>query len=178
MKAWTTNNYLGQSRNYYYVNNKQKYAGISNISVFPGNSFLNYSLSISSINNLFVSITSIFTLGFFSVINDQSFTLNDLNMYHLFIYLGLYVTFNTVQVISRRVVGMAKETSTYSWSRFCTVNCKQLPAFPFEEVWEPNPDLRGGRRECYHSATVAPEYVSGFYIQMILNRCSVTLNSI
>ena len=30
---------------------------------------------------------------------------------------------------------------------------KQLPAFPLEES---NPGLRGGRRECYHSATVAP----------------------
>ena len=30
----------------------------------------------------------------------------------LFIYLGFYVAFNTVQVISRRVVGRAEETST------------------------------------------------------------------
>ena len=41
---------------------------------------------------------------------------------NLFIYLGFYVAFNTVQVISRWVVGRAEETSTYSWSRFCTVN--------------------------------------------------------
>ena len=41
-----------------------------------------------------------------------------------FIYLGFYVTFNTVQVISRRVVGRAEETSTYSSSGFCTVNCR------------------------------------------------------
>ena len=41
---------------------------------------------------------------------------------YLFIYLGLYVTFNTVQVISRWVVGRAEETSTYSSSGFCTVN--------------------------------------------------------
>ena len=33
-------------------------------------------------------------------------------LYHLFIYLGFYVAFNTVQVISRRVVGRAEETST------------------------------------------------------------------
>ena len=32
--------------------------------------------------------------------------------YSLFIYLGFYVAFNTVQVISRRVVGRAEETST------------------------------------------------------------------
>ena len=32
----------------------------------------------------------------------------------LFIYLGFYIAFNTVQVISRWVVGRAEETSTYS----------------------------------------------------------------
>ena len=42
---------------------------------------------------------------------------------HLFIYLGFYVAFNTVQVISQRVVGRAEETSTYSSLGFCTVNC-------------------------------------------------------
>ena len=31
---------------------------------------------------------------------------------YVFIYLGFYVAFNTVQVISRRVVGRAEETST------------------------------------------------------------------
>ena len=31
---------------------------------------------------------------------------------NFFVYLGFYVTFNTVQVISRRVVGRAEETST------------------------------------------------------------------
>ena len=31
---------------------------------------------------------------------------------YLFIYLGFYVAFNTVQVISRQVVGRAEETST------------------------------------------------------------------
>ena len=43
---------------------------------------------------------------------------------NLFIYLGFYVAFNTVQVISRRVVGRAEETSTYSSLGFCTVNCR------------------------------------------------------
>ena len=42
----------------------------------------------------------------------------------LFIYLGFYVAFNTVQVISQRVVGRAEETSTYSSLGFCTVNCR------------------------------------------------------
>ena len=41
------------------------------------------------------------------------------------IYLfGFYVAFNTVQVISRWVVGRAEETSTYSSLGFCTVNCR------------------------------------------------------
>ena len=77
----------------------------------------------------------------------------------LFIYLGFYAAFNTVQVISRRVVGRAEETSTYSWLRFCTVNCRptasnyQLSHLrPCQEL---NPSLRGGRQECYHSATMA-----------------------
>ena len=35
-------------------------------------------------------------------------------------------------------------------------NGKQLPAFPLEALRGSNPSLRGGRRECYHSATVAP----------------------
>ena len=39
-------------------------------------------------------------------------------------YLSFSVAFNTVQVISRRVVLWAEETSTYSWSRFCTANCR------------------------------------------------------
>ena len=42
---------------------------------------------------------------------------------HLLIYYGFHIAFNTVQVISRRVVGRAEETSTYSWSTFCTGNC-------------------------------------------------------
>ena len=72
----------------------------------------------------------------------------------IFIYLGFYVTFNTVQV------GRAEETSTYSWSRFCTVNCRPTASnyqlSHLRPCREPNPGLRGGRRECYHSATVAP----------------------
>ena len=47
-----------------------------------------------------------------------------INLLDLFIYLGFYVAFNTVQVISRRVVGRAEETSTYSSLGFCTANCR------------------------------------------------------
>ena len=35
-------------------------------------------------------------------------------------------------------------------------NSKKLPAFPLEPTQGSIPGLRGGRRECYHSATVAP----------------------
>ena len=80
---------------------------------------------------------------------------------YVFIYLGFYVTFNTIQVISRRVVGRAEETSTYSSLGFCTVNCRPTASnyqlSHLRPCWGSNPGLRGGRRECYHSATVAPE---------------------
>ena len=79
---------------------------------------------------------------------------------HLFIYLGFYVAFNTVQVVSRWVVGRAEETSTYSSLGFCTVNCRPTASnyqlFHLRPCREPNSGLRGGRRECYHSATMAP----------------------
>ena len=80
------------------------------------------------------------------------------------IYLGFYVAFNTVQILSRRVVGRAEETSTYSLLGFCTVNCRPTVSnyqlSHLRPCWGSNPGLRGGRRECYHSATVAPELVS------------------
>ena len=50
------------------------------------------------------------------------------------------------------VVGRAEEISSYSRSRFCTVNCRPT-ASNYREL---NPDFRGGRRECYYSATIAP----------------------
>ena len=69
--------------------------------------------------------------------------------FHLFIYLGFYVAFNTVQVISRGVVGRAEETSTYSWSRFCTVHYQRMASkyrlSHLRSGREPNPGLRGGR---------------------------------
>ena len=82
------------------------------------------------------------------------------NSLYLFIYLGFYVAFNTVQVISQRVVGRAEETSTYSLLGFCTANCRPTASnYQLSHLRlcrKSNPGLRGGRRECYHSATVAP----------------------
>ena len=66
--------------------------------------------------------------GDFSALNEEGDMqrLTSAGGLYLFIYLfwGFYIAFNTVQVISRRVVGRAEETSIYSWSRFCTVNCR------------------------------------------------------
>ena len=101
---------------------------------------------------------------------------------NLFIYLGFFVAFNTVQVTSPWVVGRAEETSTYSWSRFCTVNCRPRASnYQFSHLrpgQEPNPDLRGGRRECYHSATMAPLQMSKALsvnsLEILNNRSSAT----
>ena len=57
-----------------------------------------------------------------------------------FIYLPSFYTLY-IQVISRPVVLWAEETSTYSWSRFCTVNCR-LPTFP-HKVWGLNCRTQG-----------------------------------
>ena len=82
-----------------------------------------------------------------------------LNLFYLFIW-GFYVAFNTVQVISRWVVGRAEDTSTYSLLGLCTVNCRPMASnyqlSHLRPSWGSNPGLRGGRRECYHSATMAP----------------------
>ena len=63
-----------------------------------------------------------------------------------------------------QVVGRAEETSTYSSSGFCTVNYRTTASnyqlSHLRPCREPNPGLRGGRRECYHSATAAPSLVA------------------
>ena len=80
---------------------------------------------------------------------------------YLFIYLGFNVAFNTVRVISRRVVGRAEETSTYSSLGLCTVNCRPTASNNQLSHLSPCGDRTlasevGG--ECYHSATMAPTY--------------------
>ena len=104
-----------------------------------------------------------FQSGFFTRISlpiSQTSRLCNRPGMNLFIYLGFYVAFNTVQVISRRVVGRAEETSTCSSLGFCTVNCRptarNYQLSHLRPCRESNPGLRGGRRECYHSATVPP----------------------
>ena len=82
----------------------------------------------------------------------------------LFIYLGFYVAFNTVQVISVISSGSWKGTGN-QYIQFVRVlycklltNGKHLPAFPLEAMMGSNPGLRGGRQEGYHSSTVAPVF--------------------
>ena len=92
---------------------------------------------------------------------DQSpFTLQTVSHVVTLFISGFYVAFNTLQVISRRLAGRAEETSRYSSSGFCTINCRPTASnyqlSHLRPCREPNPGLRGGRRECYHSATVAP----------------------
>ena len=85
-------------------------------------------LGICSKCKFFLIFTSKFTLGKIALLNYHNmlkpWTYNYQLLSLSFIYLGFYVAFNTVQVISRRVVGRAEETSTYSSSGFCTVNCR------------------------------------------------------
>ena len=97
-----------------------------------------------------------------------------------FIYLGFYVTFNTVQVISRRVVGRAEETSTYSSLGFCTVNCQPTASnyqlSHLRPSWGLNPSLRGGSvttlppwplavLKCmYHTCIVSRVVLSGLVV--------------
>ena len=91
-----------------------------------------------------------------------------------FTYLGFYVTFNTVQVISRRVVGRAEETSTYSSLRvlYCKLptNGKQLQGFPLEAM--PGIEPRHQRWEA--SVTTLPPWPLCYDRRsMILLECMV-----
>ena len=111
---------------------------------------------------------------------DCTYNQQDQNIFNLFIYLGFYVTFNTVQVISRRVVGRAEETSTYSLLGFCTVNCRPTASNYQLSHLRPcqgsNPGLRGGRRECYHSATVAPKIYLKAVAYLVMSCFCCTVN--
>ena len=93
---------------------------------------------------------------------------------YLFIYWGFYVAFNTVQVISQWVVLWAEETSTYSWSRFCTVNLltigTQPPTFPHR--------VRGlNRGPQRREASVLPLRHCGPYIHNIGHKWCVVDNN-
>ena len=83
---------------------------------------------------------------------------------------------------SRRVVGRAEETSTYSLSGFCTVNCRPTASnYQFSHLrpcWESNPGLRGGRRECIYSAIVAPVEICSDLVGLVGLSSYHTLSSL
>ena len=68
------------------------------------------------------------------------------------------------------------KTTTHSWSRFCSVNCRPTTNnYQFSHLRsgrEVNPDLKGGSRECYHSTTVAPVLL--LYTKVVL-KCHKSL---
>ena len=74
---------------------------------------------------IFVMVTDSVFHGIHKVVTQSSLIRHGhfTTVLNLFIYLGFYVAFNTVQVISRRVFRRAEETSTYSSLGFCTANC-------------------------------------------------------
>ena len=78
---------------------------------------------------------SVYTHKLMPIVTD-----NDNSDSVLFIYLGFYIAFNTVQVISRWVVGRAEEINAYNLSGLCTVNCRPTasnypgPRTPASEV--------------------------------------------
>ena len=87
----------------------------------PQGSILSVTLFILKINSIADVIPASFEKSLF--VDDFSITCSCRNMAS-FIYLGFCVAFNTIQVISRWVVGRAEETSIYSSLGFCTVNCR------------------------------------------------------
>ena len=77
--------------------------------------FLYMFMSVFSEDKMLISLShtvSVLLGNFFTKV--LMFVLLSLNFQYFvyFVYLGFYVAFNTVQVISRRVVGRAEETST------------------------------------------------------------------
>ena len=76
---------------------------------------------------------------------------------YLFIYLGCYIAC-TGHIMTGSSKGSGNQYIQLVRVLYCKLptNGKQLPAFPLEAVLGTEPGLRGGRLECYHSATVAP----------------------
>ena len=74
-----------------------------------------------------------------------------------FIYLGFYVHC-TGHITTGGWKGRGNQYIQLVRVLYCKLptNGKQLPALQLEAVPGTEPGLRGGRRECYHSATMAP----------------------
>ena len=82
---------------------------------------------------------------------------NNSNSY-LFIWVLVSLSTHCIGHITTGIVLWTEETSTYRWSRFCTVNCRPTASnyrlSRLRSGQDSNSKLRGGRRECYHSYTV------------------------
>ena len=96
---------------------------------------------------------------------------------YLFIYLGFYVTFNTVQVISQRVVGRGRGNQYIQFIRvlYCKqlTNGKQLPAFPLEDLlgteprpqrWEARAIVAPHSAPVHHRLTIRRSIREQFYV--------------
>ena len=92
---------------------------------------------------------------------------------YLFIYLfGVLRRFQhcTGHITTGSWKGRGNQYIEFARVPYCKLptNGKQLPAFPHKALMGSNPGLRGGRRECYHSATVAPcMLIEDMYIRIM-----------
>ena len=89
----------------------------------------NISLSEESIIYFLYNLTSIKTKTIIVISHTiiiekfSSFKWNTEYDYFYMYYFVFFITPSTLSIILWWVVGRAEETNTYSWSRFCTVNC-------------------------------------------------------
>ena len=76
------------------------------------------------------------------------------------LFICLFGVLRRFQHCTGHITTGAEETSTYSSLGFCTVNCRPTASnyqLSHLRPWRgSNPGRRGGRLECYNSATVAP----------------------
>ena len=93
----------------------------------------------------------------------QDFKLSDMKFHDLFLFICLFGVLCRFQHCTGHITmgsWKGRETSTYSSLGFCTVNywptASNYQLSHLRPWWGLNPGRRGGRRECYHSATVAP----------------------
>ena len=94
-----------------------------------------------------------------------------LPQYTWFINLGFHITFRTVQVTSGLVVLWAEDTSMYSWSRFCTVNCRpSVSNYQLSHIrsWVWTADFRGGKWVYYQCGPL--EYTWNKAVHPTLNK--------
>ena len=94
-------------------------------------------------------------------LEDMAGLANSPKYVYLFIYLGFLRHFQhcTGHIMTGSWKGRGNQYIQFVRVLYCKLltNGKKLPAFPLRPCLEPNSCLRGGRRECYRSATVAQQ---------------------